>query len=108
MATRSFIALESNGLHSAIYCHWDGYPEGVGATLNTHYNDIEKVKQLLAKGYLSSLGETLEESEFYVDRGEKLRIRNGLLFEELKDHASSAGAEYLYTFRDDKWNVLPV
>lgn len=54
MATRSRIAIENpDGTVTSIYCHWDGYPEGVGGTLITHYTQPEKVKALIALGSLS-------------------------------------------------------
>lgn len=56
MATRSTIAkLNDDGSITSIYCHWDGYPEGVGATLKEHYTDTDKIDQLLALGWLSVL-----------------------------------------------------
>ena len=56
MATRSRIGMEMpNGEVRSIYCHWDGYPEGVGATLQEHYTNPEKVEALIALGDISSL-----------------------------------------------------
>ena len=60
MATRSRIAMEctdasGNKIVKSIYCHWDGYPEGVGATLQKHYLDREKVAALIELGAISSL-----------------------------------------------------
>jgi hypothetical protein len=46
MATRSRIGLMlENGTIKHSYCHWDGYPTGVGKTLVEHYSNIEKVKE---------------------------------------------------------------
>ena len=60
MATRSAIGfVEYDGSITAIYCHWDGYLEGVGNTLLKHYNDTYKVLDLLELGDISSLGEEL-------------------------------------------------
>ena len=57
MATRSRIGMEQpNGEVRSIYCHWDGYPEGVGATLKEHYTNPEKVEALIALGDISVLG----------------------------------------------------
>jgi hypothetical protein len=60
MATRSRIGMEctdafGNKFVKSIYCHWDGYPEGVGATLQKHYLDREKVAALIELGAISSL-----------------------------------------------------
>ena len=42
MATRSFIGIVEEDKIKGIYCHWDGYPENVGAILNGHYKDLAK------------------------------------------------------------------
>ena len=64
MATRSLIGIEKdNGVVEAIYCHFDGYPAGVGKTLYEHYNNPERIKQLLRLGDMSTLGEFLSEEE---------------------------------------------
>ena len=56
MSTNSRIGVvNKNGTITSIYCHWDGYPEGVGATLKEHYTDIEKINKLLELGDISSL-----------------------------------------------------
>ena len=49
MATRSFIAVRNvDGSVNGIYCHHDGYPEGVVATLKEHYTSEDKIRALLA------------------------------------------------------------
>ena len=61
MATRSRIGMEQpNGEVRSIYCHFDGYPEGVGATLREHYVDPEKVEALIALGDISVLEPLVE------------------------------------------------
>ena len=61
MATRSNIALLVDGAYLTIYCHWDGYPDGVGQTLHDHYKTFDQVQNLILLGNLSSLGPTLGE-----------------------------------------------
>lgn len=64
MGTRSnIIAKHADGRWGRIYCHWDGYPEYVGATLLRHYTDQEKIETLIALGDLSSLGSELAPPE---------------------------------------------
>jgi hypothetical protein len=66
MATRSNIGIENeNGRVSAIYCHWDGYPEYNGKILKEHYSDRNKLQQLLELGDISSLKEDLDKVEAY-------------------------------------------
>lgn len=47
-----------------IYCHWDGYVEGLGADLMKKFKTEESVRGLLEKGDMSYIG------EHYADRGE--------------------------------------
>lgn len=57
MSTRSRIGVRlSDGKIKSIYCHFDGYPEGVGRTLTKHYTDPKKVEDLIALGDISVLG----------------------------------------------------
>jgi hypothetical protein len=66
MATRSTIALEyADGSVGVIYCHWDGYLEHNGRILVNHYSDPFLVRDMLDRGSLSSLQETLDASEFH-------------------------------------------
>jgi hypothetical protein len=64
MATRSRIAIEttdafSNKVIKSIYCHFDGYPSGVGKTLMENYQDREKVEALISLGDISFLMEEI-------------------------------------------------
>ncbi len=63
MSTRSRIGIEDQetGKVRSIYCHSDGYLEGVGKTLVEHYTTGKKVKALIALGDLSALGEEIGE-----------------------------------------------
>jgi hypothetical protein len=56
MATRSTIAvIHDNGTVSQIYCHWDGYLQGVGAELIKNYSTPELAEELISLGDISSL-----------------------------------------------------
>ena len=59
MSTRSVIAVAGNGKVEGVYCHFDGYFSGVGATLNERYNTEEQVQELISHGGISSLEETI-------------------------------------------------
>lgn len=57
MGTRALIGkLDADNNITAIYCHWDGYPEYTGVILNECYKNIEKIDALLNLGNISSLG----------------------------------------------------
>ena len=104
MGTRSYIGVElPSGSIVAIYCHWDGYPEGVGDKLIHCYNDRAKVLELLRLGHISSLGVDIETTEAYHrDRGEEFHPARIMTLEEM----SESWAEYCYKFTlEDRWEV---
>jgi len=131
MGTRCMIGkLEGDGTVTAIYCHWEGYAEGVGMKLMKHYQTRDKIDELMALGDLSSLGAEIGEkhpfsfhevqmtSERYDelygnmcvaygrDRGElearskTYRDIDAYAENALKDH----GGEYLYLYEDGFWH----
>ena len=75
MSTRSRIGIEMpDGKIKSIYCHWDGYPSGVGVKLYRWYKDRKKIEKLMELGDISSLGE---------DYDEELSKADWKMFEEL-------------------------
>ena len=105
MATRSTIWYKDTDskMYKGIYCHWDGYPSNNGKLLLTHYNTLDKVKELVSFGSLSSLGEDISLCEFYHrDRGEDF---NSFEVSSL-DEISELIEEYTYIFEDGKWLIL--
>ena len=64
MSTRSRIGvLRTPESVESVYCHFDGYPEGVGRVLLDHWTDPKKVNALIALGDLSALGEEIGEDQ---------------------------------------------
>ena len=54
MSTRSRIAIQTkNGEYRSVYHHYDGYPEGVGVTLQQHIPDYKSAVQLVRGGDIS-------------------------------------------------------
>ena len=80
MATRSRIGLQlSDDSIVSVYCHYDGYPAHNGRVLRTHFDTIEKVRELIDGGDMSCTrtnvdwnNETLPEVGplYYSARGE--------------------------------------
>jgi len=118
MATRSTIAVEQeDGTVKAVYCHFDGYLEGVGAKLKAYYNTLERANALVALGSISCLREKLEGTEnhtfdtpeenvtiaYHRDRGEKLTHYNSRSI----SHWTNSGnfEEYNYIFQNGVWNL---
>jgi len=109
MATRSFIARynESSNDYTAIYCHWDGYPQGVGVTLRDNYHDDEAVDALLALGDISSLRDTLCETaeDAYSMRGEKkVSAKTYRYLREMEEDFRGAWCEYGYLWHGGEWS----
>ena len=121
MATRSAIGfLEYDGSVTAVYCHWDGYLEGVGQMLLKHYNDTYKLLDLLEHGDISSLRPEIGEKHpfsrfddgmdhdehealyghmttFYGrDRGENCPAKDFEDAKEFRSHYSDCEFFYLY------------
>jgi len=128
MGTRSTIAIKHGERIKAVYCHWDGYVEGVGATLHEHYQASPKANNLIALGNISSLqaeiGEQHAFSKFDTP-GIEMRVHNedwctfygrdrGEQGQEFKSFGSEAewmdyydgsGAEYYYVMDNGVWYV---
>jgi hypothetical protein len=107
MSTRSRIAIENeSGIVNSIYCHFDGYIDGVGKRLFNHY-DKEKLQKLIELGDISSLGEsTIDTVAYCRDRGEDLHSTFYLNVEGLFELGFESGAEYVYCLnRDGIWLV---
>ena len=118
MSTRSIIAMKVDGGYRGIYCHFDGYPSGVGKTLLDHYTDAKKVEALIALGDISSLGgrvgpigkHSFENREdgttvaYGRDRGET-DCETTIAPTTRKLKAIFSDTDYLYVFEDGKWTV---
>ena len=99
MGTRSTIAIQQDDKVTAIYCHWDGYPDGVGATLANLYNSKEQAGELINLGSFSALHDTLEETAAgaYGSDSDKPRT-----FTDVQDWLKNfnSGEEYFYLYRE--------
>lgn len=101
MATRSLIGYLEDGLVFYRYCHYDGYPSGVGQTLFHNY-DLDDVKQLMALGDIHSLGDDIKTTLDYVypDSNE---LPYTVSLKEYHTEHKHFGAEYVYLYQDDTW-----
>jgi hypothetical protein len=98
MSTRSRIGIQNqDGTVSSIYCHFDGYPSGVGETLSKHFSDREKLQQLIELGDISSLGVDIDDTiAYHRDRGETLN--KARINYSLEGFAKSDYEEYGYVY----------
>ena len=120
MATRSAIAINQGEEINACYCHWDGYLEGVGATLLNHYTQAQTTLELIQGGDISSLGPTIgskhdfdqaapdSETTYYGrDRGEtNVEVKVFFDRESFHSYYLGSGCEYFYYMdEDENWWV---
>ena len=133
MSTRSRIGIQNNdGTITSIYCHHDGYPEGVGEVLLNHYKDETKIRKLLELGDMSSIGtEPIENPrawetpgivgnlnnwmdlyaelhpenmcDIYRTRGEDCPASTVNNLEEYQKQTENCWGEFGYLFKDGKW-----
>lgn len=126
MSTRSFIGIKNeDGTITAVYCHWDGYPEYNGKMLVENYNTKEKAQELINLGDLSSICERVKPNEdeihtfdnplkdvtvaYYRDRNEDwedVKPKNFETIKEYYDYAIDNWGEYIYLFADNEWNLI--
>lgn len=119
MSTRSMIGiLRQCGAVTGIYCHYDGYIDnGVGQMLVEHWNDKDKVEELMKLGDLSVLGKTIGTKvdfdsflgneqclAYHRDRGE--RRRGPARYLDRRDFVSENNhfASYFYLFDGTEWH----
>lgn len=105
MGTRSRVAVMHGDVCKSVYCHFDGYLEYTGEILNKYY-DSTLANALVARGDNSGVKETLEEMNFYADRGEEdVSWRVAHSFEEYLEQVENCGGEYYYVMKDGVWYV---
>lgn len=99
MATRSFIAVQNpDTTYTAVYCHWDGYPEGVGDRLVRFYNSTAAARALLNIGDFSALETSLErtaENRYDISSSTENTV------EDLWEAFSAC--EYGYIWNGEQW-----
>jgi hypothetical protein len=87
----------------SVYCHYDGYLDYTGRILLEHYDSI-KANELIARGDNSGVKETLEEMNFYADRGEEdVSWQVAHSFEEFLGQVDRCCGEYYYVLQNGVW-----
>ena len=103
MGTRSRVGVMHGDKVKSVYCHYDGYLEYTGQILLKYY-DSTKANFLVSLGDNSGVKETVEEMNFYKDRGETdIEYQVALSFSEFLEQVELCGAEYYYIMRDGVW-----
>lgn len=123
MSTRSAIAVQQeDGSIKAIYCHYDGYPDGNGLMLETFYGNPDDANKLVAMGNMSVIGASIGEKVkfgthvggaqcvFYGrDREESNQEAEVFFsFEDFKNALDAWGVQYAYFMETDHWVAYKV
>lgn len=120
MSTRSLIGYVHNSDKiTYIYCHSDGYPSGVGATLARYYSTIPRIKQLIALGDISTLGPEIgQEHDFMAFDQHPTWVRayhrdrhedwnsvkpKTVSLSEYRSAGDEMGAAYMYIYNFGRW-----
>lgn len=111
MSTRCYIGKKNGKKVKFIYCHHDGYPDGVGDVLLNHYKQASVVDAMIEEGDRTALGENYLEGS-YTSFGENYEDNapstvdydSWISMIENKE----TDCEYFYLFDDDEmwkcWN----
>ena len=119
MSTRSRIGIElEDGSIKSVYHHFDGYPEGLGVKLLTHYTTEESVNKLIGGGNMSNCW---SDSKFDVETGEFTPIADPkptyyggehetpVLSKNFDDFTRiDCWQEYSYVFVKDRWEAYSI
>lgn len=130
MGTRSLIGVQTGDGVRAVYCHWDGYIEGVGNTLKEFYNAPHRVEELISLGGMSSLREYLPSEKikdivkaksvdaygwpeevtqpYHLWRGDSLDIDWFTLSMYFDKESDIMGSEFRYLFDGKQWIAFDV
>jgi hypothetical protein len=106
MPTRSIIAQQVDGQQRfrAVYCHYDGYPAGVGAILDAHYGDAEKLTRMINGGTIESLRDTPQDTVYFPRReDERAGIIEATSAYMLYRAAKRMGCDWLYIYQQGEW-----
>jgi len=95
--------VDNAGQVASVYCHFDGYLEGVGRTLAESWNSKEDAMRLIVGGgCMRALDHTLERCDFFEN--EPFEMFSSI--DEFVGTMASSDIEYLYLFVDGRWVVM--
>src|ERR1035437_9602814 len=112
MSTRSNIVMKKGDKYHVIYTHWDGSPSNNGAILLEHYQNPQKIWQLIQLGDISILGAEIGEKHdfdkppegvvtaYHRDRGEDLEHTDYRTFDTKEEALNACDNDYTYLAED--------
>ena len=117
ISTRARIGiLKKDGSIESIYCHFDGYLDGVGKMLNDNYQKYDDVKELIKLGNVSGLREKVksddpekETTAYHRNMGEDFKKNKPMVtktFDEFQEILFDAWVGYVYLYDEQTNNWL--
>lgn len=111
MATRALIGYIEDGMLTATYNHYDGYPDHLGKALNDFFNSPTLAKDIANYGYISYIDGETGEIESKNQQSPTKHSLGPSEEDNLFDVAAlidSFGADYayFYTPESDEWQVV--
>ena len=107
MATRALIGhLDDNKKFVSTYNHYDGYPEGLGKSLDKFFNTDEKARIVSNTGYISSIDPENGNVESKYDEVADSEILDEDAFEaglQIGRKVDEYSGNYGYVWFDGKW-----
>lgn len=105
--TRGFFGkIDKSGNISAVYTHYDSYPENMLPIIKKSFKNAKNVDAVIAKGDNSGLDFEIDKMNFYNDSNSMTPLTGKKdNFSKFKRDAKGSGAEfvYLYDESDKKW-----
>ena len=86
-------------LFLGIYCHFDGYPKGVGAELRNKFNSYEKALNLVLLGSVSYIINEIKSYHNWRNEDVDIRLIQGNV-------APPAVEDYTYIFHKGEWHCI--
>jgi len=103
MGTRSRVGIMQGDVCKSVYCHYDGYLSYAGKMLLKRWDEAEVLK-LIKMGDNSGIQESVDEMNFYRDRGETaVGAQTAKSFNEFLEQVENCGGEYYYLMKDGVW-----
>lgn len=103
MGTRSRVGIMQGDVCKSVYCHYDGYLDHTGRVLLECWDEAEVLK-LIELGDNSGIQESVDEMNFYRDRGETgVGAQTAKSFDEFLGQVDRCCGEYYYVMRDGVW-----
>jgi hypothetical protein len=116
MSTHCNIVIKTkDNKYKGVYCHFDGYPEGVGKTLKNNFCNEEMANKLIDLGNLSIVANAVRIDPigqhsysspekgtvvaYTRDRGEEWEDNKPMVNILISEFRES----YIYLFEDNKW-----